>query len=401
MQIVPRSFRFVSSRGRQRERGKGRRGFGGERASPRNFWIETTGVTEGRGEGFVTQWKVSVVAWKGVSRQLDRERAYFFSRPRRKSTSSDFFEPVSFEERGAERRRNVAAARVKGPIKVAVSRSKNQYQGGKKSIASSTLPFPETRDPLSSFLLFAFFPIKFRLIDSSSSSSSSPPRGNRLLIEPRWTTRNEIDHRWSFFPKGRTEARKKTGPDGSDENKISRACFSYFGFFSFSFFFPPFAFGESKTAPVRVAEKVMDRALNVGSHGIWDAGTGVWRQSAATGHHLAARTDDDEGERENARVEREETWGGRLSRTAGERNYNNYACGAYNIVHAREETLQGTFERRRARYRQPSSRGKVKVRAPLRKSIHFASFVLPSFFLPPPKLLDFQVKFVETRLTNR
>lgn len=46
-------------------------------------------------------------------------------------------------------------------------------------------------------------------------------------------------------------------------------------------------------ACARCAEKVMDRALNVGSHGISDAGgegvEGDWarRQSAATGHHLA------------------------------------------------------------------------------------------------------------------
>lgn len=72
---------------------------------------------------------------------------------------------------------------------------------------------------------------------------------------------------------------KKTGP-GSDENKISRAArFSFLAFF-------PFAFGESKTAPVRFAEKVMDRALNVGSHGIQDVDTRVapigWYRTAPT-----------------------------------------------------------------------------------------------------------------------
>lgn len=91
--------------------------------------------------------------------------------------------------------------------------------------------------------------------------------------------------------------------------------------FSFSFFsFPPFAFGESKTAPVRAAEKVMDRALNVGSHGIWDVGD---RCVAPIGSHRPPprRANGRRGrtrERENARVEREETWRGFLEQLGNE-----------------------------------------------------------------------------------
>lgn len=69
------------------------------------------------------------------------------------------------------------------------------------------------------------------------------------------------------------------------------------------------------------------------------SGTGVWRQSAATGHHLAAPTDD-EGERENARVEREETWRGFLEQLGNETTTTIMRGGAYNTVHAREETLE-------------------------------------------------------------
>lgn len=110
--------------------------------------------------------------------------------------------------------------------------------------------------------------------------------------------------------------------------------------FSFSFFsFPPFAFGESKTAPVRAAEKVMDRAFNVGSHGIWDVGD---RCVAPIGSHRPPprRANGRRGRtRERESGKRGNVEG--LSRTAGERNhYDNYACGAYNTVHAREETLE-------------------------------------------------------------
>lgn len=71
----------------------------------------------------------------------------------------------------------------------------------------------------------------------------------------------------------------------------------------------------------------MDRALNVGSHGIWEnagggegrkgggSGPGAWRQSAATGHHLAFL----------------ETAGGRTLR------YYDYACLRRNVFPRKRE----------------------------------------------------------------
>lgn len=71
------------------------------------------------------------------------------------------------------------------------------------------------------------------------------------------------------------------------------------------------------------------------------SGTGVWRQSAATGHHLAAPTGDG-GEGEE--------WRG-LSRTAGERNYyDNYACGAYSAREKKLSSKKALSIHRRARY---------------------------------------------------
>lgn len=85
----------------------------------------------------------------------------------------------------------------------------------------------------------------------------------------------------SFFPEGKEipipirsrwiAGGKKRGR-GSDENKISRACFSYFGFFSF--FSSRSLSAKVNGACARCAEKVMDRALNVGSHGIWENARG-------------------------------------------------------------------------------------------------------------------------------
>lgn len=201
MQIVPRSFRFVSfcfvAGGEERK---------GSRRDLQEIF-ESGGRAWRREEGFVTQWKVLVLAWKGVSRELDRERAStsFQGHEERAQlcARSDFFEPVSFEERGAERC-------VKGPIKIAVSRSKNQRREEKKKNYRYHFQRFEIPPHLDSFV--------------------SPPRGNH-----RANTNNEKRDRSSIFPEGRTMAEaidgKKTGPGGSDENKISRACFSYFGFF--------------------------------------------------------------------------------------------------------------------------------------------------------------------------
>lgn len=81
-----------------------------------------------------------------------------------------------------------------------------------------------------------------------------------------------LDRRWWIMQRKRGRDRTKT--------KFHAPRASLF----LAFF--PFAFGESKTAPVRFAEKVMDRALNVGSHGIQDVDTRVapigWYRTAPT-----------------------------------------------------------------------------------------------------------------------
>lgn len=99
----------------------------------------------------------------------------------------------------------------------------------------------------------------------------------------------------SFFPEGKEipirsrwiAGGKKRGR-GSDENKISRACFSYFGFFSF--FSSRSLSAKVNGACARCAEKVMDRALNVGSHGIWEnAGGGEGREGGRGGEEGPVR----------------------------------------------------------------------------------------------------------------
>ena len=130
--------------------------------------------------------------------------------------------------------------------------------------------------------------------------------------------------------------------------------FLFFPPFPFFSFFRPFVFGESKTAPVRVAEKVMDRALNVGSHGIWDVGD---RCVAPIGSHRPPPR------RANGRRGRRRGVEGAFSNGRGTKLLRQLCVRC--VQRAREETLEqeGTFDpSARAIYRQPSSRGKVKVR---------------------------------------
>lgn len=224
MQIVPRSFRFVSfcfvAGGEERK---------GSRRDLQEIF-ESGGRAWRREEGFVTQWKVLVLAWKGVSRELDRERAStsFQGHEERAQLCprSDFFEPVSFEERGAERC-------VKGPIKVAVSRSKNQRREEKKKNYRYHFQRFEIPPPLDSFVRFL-------------SRLSCRPLAE--IIEPIQTMRNEIDHR--FFPKEgrwqrRSMERKRGRADWTKTKFHARASLilaSFFPPFSFFFFLPSVRF---------------------------------------------------------------------------------------------------------------------------------------------------------------